>query len=635
MLDALRQKTSGLTARIVLIALAVLIGMWGVITAGGSFFSGNQNAVLTVGSQVVTAQQFTTAYNQQLQFVNQIYGYTTPQQAEERFGLTGVVVSQLALEAMVQDQAVRMGLGVSNEALAAQIRLDPAFADNTGAFNLTGYRSLISQQFGTEAAYLEVRRPSELQGQIEVAITPAQLALPNTYRQIVWEYDNEQRDLLLALITPASLGLLAEPTEEQIAAQYNDTAATAYQAPEQRSVVVLQVNPETQAEPDAITDDELRAAYAERQATFGTVETRHVFIQVLSPADRAAAVQALLDAGQTYEQLVAANEIAPADQGTVPATYFAATNPAVGEAAFTLEPGGTTIVDGRFGRTLVHVAEVNAATIPAFEEVAADLRVTLAEERAATTMRDLRDAVEDARAGGATLLEAAARFSLTPLTLTIDAQGNDALGDPIADLPGGTTLVNAVFQSDIGYADPPLSGGGGFIWYEVTAILPPHQRPIEEVREEVIAAWKAADADQRMQDLASTVINRVNAGEALTAVAAGLGLTLEPVNDVLRSTTPTNTLSSNAILAAFNGPTGYIAPAQTTDGEGVVVVQVVDVTTPMFDPTAAPMAGEADILAAFQNDLREGYYRDLMVEYGDVNYNQALVRQLAGLAATP
>jgi peptidyl-prolyl cis-trans isomerase D len=635
MLDALRQKTSGLTARVVLIALAVLIGMWGVITAGGSFFAGNQNSVVTIGSQVVTTQEFTTAYNQQLQFVNQIYGYTTPQQAEERFALTNVVVSQLALQAMVQDRAERMGLGVSNEALAAQIRLDPIFADNTGAFNLTGYRSFISQQYGTEAAYLDVRRPAELQGQIEAAVAPAQLALPDTYRRIMWEYDNEQRDVLLALITPASLGVLAEPTEEQIAAQYNDTAATTYQAPEQRAVVVLQVNPETQAQPDAITDEELRAAYAERQATLGTEETRHVYIQVLAPADRAAAVQALLDAGQTYDQLVAANEIAPADQGTVAANYFASTNPAVGAAAFALEPGGTTIVDGRFGRTLVHVAEVNAATIPALEEVAADLRVTLAQERAAATIRDLRDAVEDARAGGATLLETATRFNLTPRDFTIDAEGNDALGDAIAGLPGGTTLVNAVFQSDIGYADPPLAGGGGFIWYEVTAIVPPHQRPIEEVRDEVIAAWKAADADQRMQDLASTVINRVNAGEALTAVAASLGLTLEPVNDVMRSTTPTDTLSSNAILAAFNGPSGYIAPAQTGDGEGVVVVQVVDVTTPMFDPAGAAGTGEAEILAAFQSDLMEGFYRDLMAEYGDVNYNQALVRQLVGLAATP
>ncbi|MCC6735125.1 MAG: peptidylprolyl isomerase [Bauldia sp.] len=634
MLDALRQKTSGLTARIVLIALAILIGMWGVITAGGSFFAGNQNSVLTIGNQTVTAQEFTSAYNQQLQFVNQIYGYTTPQQAEERFALTNVVVSELARQAMVRDQAAKLGLGVSNEAMAAQIRLDPYFADATGAFNLTAYRTLISQQFGTEAAYLDYRRPLELQGQIQAAIAPEQIALPNTYRQIVWEYDNEQRDVLLALITPASLGVLAEPTEEQIATQYADTAATAYQAPEQRSVVILQVNPTTQAQPDAITEEEVRAAYAERQATLGNPETRHVFIQVLA-ADRAAAVQALLDAGQTYDQLVAANEIAPADQGTIDANYYASINPAVGTAAFAIDAGGTTIVDGRFGATLVHVAEVNAATIPAFEEVAADLRTTLAQERAAATIRDLRDEVEDARAGGATLLEAATRFNLTPLTLTLDAQGNDALGDPVADLPGGTNLVNAVFQSDIGYADPPLAGGGGFIWYEVTAILPPHQRPIEEVRDEVITAWKAADSAQRMQDLASTVINRVNAGEALTAVAAGLGLTLEPINDVKRSTTPTNTLSSNAILAAFNGPVGYIAPAQTSDGEGVVVVQVADATTPMFDPTAAPAAGETDILAAFQQDLFEGYIRDLALEYGDLPYNQALVRQLVGLSATP
>jgi hypothetical protein len=55
----------------------------------------------------------------------------------------------------------------------------------------------------------------------------------------------------------------------------------------------------------------------------------------------------------------------------------------------------------------------------------------------------------------------------------------------------------------------------------------------------------------------------------------------------------------------------------------------------MFDPAGAAGTGEAEILAAFQSDLMEGFYRDLMAEYGDVNYNQALVRQLVGLAATP
>lgn len=633
MLEAIKRRTNGFTARVVLIVLAILVGLWGVITAGGSFFAGNQNAVVTVGNEVVTAQEFTTAFNQQLQVVNFYDGYTTPQQAEERYGLTSVVVRQLALEAMVLDQAKQMGLGVSNEALAAQIRLDPNFTDTAGNFNLVNYRTMISQQYGTEAAYLDVRRPAELQGQLRAAISPEQLALPMTYRRILWEYDNEQRDILLALITPSSLGLLPEPTEEQIAAKYADTAATAYQAPESRSIVVLQVNPGTQAEPEAITEEELRAAFAERQATFGTVETRRVYIQVLA-GDRATAVQALLDGGQTYEGLVAAIEIAPADQGTVAESYFGA-NPAVGTAAFALEAGGTTIVDGRFGRTLVHAAEVNPATIPTFEEVADNLRVTLAQERAAVTIRDIRDQVEDARAGGTTLLEAATRFNLTPLTLTIDAQGNDALGQPITDLPGGATLANAVFATEVGYADPPLAGAGGFVWYEVTAILAPHQRPIEEVRDEVVAAWRRDDASQRMQDLASTVINRVNAGETLLTAAASLGLTLEPVNDVTRATTPTNTLSRNAILAAFNGPSGYIAPAQTTDGEGFVVVLVTDVTTPMFDPTVPPTETETNILTAFQQDLVQGYIRDLAEEYGDLQYNQVLVRQLAGLAATP
>src|SRR5262249_31800321 len=144
---------------------------------------------------------------------------------------------------------------------------------------------------------------------------------------------------------------------------------------------------------------------------------------------------------------------------------------ATGDAAFALAEGGVSdIVKGQFGPTIVHVSKITPGAVKPFEEVAADLKKEIAADRAADQALTVHDKIEDARAAGKTLTEAAkaAGFDVRAIP-AVDAQGLDKNGAAVPDLVEKDSLLRAVFASDIGVDDQPVSTRDrGFVWFEIT-----------------------------------------------------------------------------------------------------------------------------------------------------------------------
>ncbi len=72
---------------------------------------------------------------------------------------------------------------------------------------------------------------------------------------------------------------------------------------------------------------------------------------------------------------------------------------------------------------------------------------------------------------------------------------------PISDLPDEQALLKAVFASDVGVDNEPITTrDGGTIWFEVANIEPARQQSFDEVKAEVTAGWTA---DERAKALAA------------------------------------------------------------------------------------------------------------------------------------
>jgi len=601
------------------------------LLAFGLSFTGRENNVARVGSQEIGVQEFADAYQATLNQYAQAGQFVSPAQAAAA-GLPGAVLGDMLQRAALDDRIENLGLGVSDEAVALEIARQPRFQTSDGQFNQTVLDNYLRSTGLTQDDLIEEERQQVLRSQIARAVVSPETPLPPAYADLLESFFLEERVVNYAILGPDLLDDAgnAEPSEEELNAFFQDNAGR-WQAPELRTVDLLEVTPARLAEPENVTDEEVAAAYEDRRAELGTPEQRTVSQLIFATRDEANRIADLLAAGSTYEELVADGEIAPTSLGTVARTGLF--DPAVAEAAFAMEEGGTEIVEGRSGATLVHVSEVIEGDVPPLEEVAADIRQEIAEGRATPEVSALFLEIEDARAAGLTLPEVAEQTGLDIETATIDDNGNGPDGGS-QDLPGGNELVTSVFESDVGLADAAirLDGEAAYVWYEVTEVAPERQRTLDEVRDQVVEAWRADAVSLRLEAIAESAAGLLRGGEPIDQIEANLGIAFQQSEPLLRSSDPPEGTSEQFVQAVFGGPVGFVTTAPAPD-EGIIVFRVADVTIPEGEPGETGAAVIADRQGRLATDLISSFINDVAnrADIFNVGINQSLVDQVVGL----
>ena len=115
------------------------------------------------------------------------------------------------------------------------------------------------------------------------------------------------------------------------------------------------------------------------------------------------------------------------------------------------------------------MVKIEPEQIKKFEEVAAEIKQTLATDRARSEIATRHDKIEDERGGGARLTEIAQKLGLTARTIeAVDRSGLDPEGKPVAGWPSGVNPITSAFGTDVGVDNEPMQiPGGGYVWYEV------------------------------------------------------------------------------------------------------------------------------------------------------------------------
>ena len=217
------------------------------------------------------------------------------------------------------------------------------------------------------------------------------------------------------------------------------------------------------------------------------------------------AAQAALDsikAGATFDSMVTAQGKTPADTllGTFAKDKVA--DPAVAEAAFSLQANEVSpIVEGAFGPVLLRVTEIKPEVVRSLAEVTPEIRKDLALAEANRILLDVHDKYEDSRAAGKSLREAAAKLGLDVVTVdAIDRAAQRPDGTVVADLPQSKELLDAAFETEAGIENPAVNiGGNGFVFYEVEGTTPARDRTLDEVKAKAVADWKAAETEKRLE----------------------------------------------------------------------------------------------------------------------------------------
>jgi peptidyl-prolyl cis-trans isomerase D len=597
MLESIRNASQGVVGKAIMTVVMGLIIVSFVIWGVGDMLRGfSPSTVASVGSAKISAQDYHVAYDRAIQQYQRRFRRPFTNEEARQVGLDRSVLQQLLNEAAVDEEARKLGLGISDEALREVITSNPSFQDKAGAFDPARLASALRDMDMNERGFVAELRQQVLR-QFIVGALATGITAPKAEVTAEADYQGQTRSADYFLLPASAAGDVAAASEEALKSFYNDRKSS-YRAPEYREMTILALEPDTIANAAEVTDADAEAAYqkiAGKDPRFGAPEKRDLQ-QVLFPNEAdAAAAEAKLKAGASFDALVQDRGLKAEDTDIGETTKDAMLDQAEANAVFALPSGGVSgVLKSQFGPVIVRVKGITPSTVKPYAEVVDAVKKQVSASRAGDKIQSLHDKIEDARVAGKSILEAAKAVGLTGQSIAaVDAAGNDPKGAPV-NLPDQAELLRAAFASDVGLDEAALNTkDGGFIWFEIAKIDPAHDLTFEEAKPEVEKQWRAEEVDKALAGKAEDFVKQISTGGNIADAAKAAGAEVKTATDVHRA--EQGRLPESVVAALFRQPADGAGSAATPDGR-VVFKITADRTPPVdfADARVKAMASELD-----------------------------------------
>jgi peptidyl-prolyl cis-trans isomerase D len=614
--------SNSISKTIVKIASLVLIGLlviafaaWGV----GDMFRGRVGtSVASVGRGEIGEETFRREFQNRVNQMAQMTGGAFDSQQARTLGFDREILVRMVNRLALDESARNLGLTVPDETIAQDIRNDPTFRGAFGQFDPAYFKQILNSNGITERTYVEGIRADLTRGQLVDGIS-AGVAAPVGLADLVYKFQNEQRIADYILVAPEYAGDIGEPTEEDLFAYHAADQAT-FTAPEYRRFTYILLTLEDVAKAIIVSDDALREEFDYRQSEFGTPEKREVE-QILFDDKEAGQgyLQAALTAGYTPDDI---------DLGEVVKSEL---DPSISEIAFSLAKGEVSApIEGPFGWSLLRIVAISESNKKTFEQVKDQLRDDFALDEARVRINEFYEKIEDERASGATLEEAAAAAQIEATAIAAsDPSGAAPDGQTIEAIASQPKLLQQVFTSEINQdnllEDTPE---GGLFVARVDDVTPSAIKPLSDVRDEVSEKWKASKKTENMQSFVQGLADRINAGETLADIGRELDRAPTKTPPIPRFGS-NETFSRSVTDQVFAAKVGDVVVGPVGLGESYLLTQLSEVVEPTIDASNEAVTElRLRLSQSISNELASEYIagvkEDLGVQLHQTNINRAL-----------
>lgn len=546
-LQSIRDRLNGIIA---IFILSLLIIPFAFVGVSSYFTSGAANAVALVNDQEITANEYNQAFQNYRRRLQAQMGSAFDPDLFDQAVVRRQFLDQMINEELLVQVAADAGLAVTDERLAAEIRSMAAF-DVDGEFNTDVYQQRLAAQGISVPQFEQDIRSSLVLDQFPNAIGSSAIAT----RWEIEQYARLQDQLraFSAVVVPSVPNLEAAVEEEAVTAWYEDHLGD-YMSEEQVIIEYLELNASEIGGVVDISEDALKARFEEQQARFITPEARlasHILIEV-EPEAPAVDVETArktaeelvqrVNAGEDFAALAAefSQDLGSADSGgdlgwIEPGYMVQSFEDGLYE--LTLENPLSEPVQSRFGWHVIQLREIRPSEGMTFTEAR---EILLAEYQAEEDERrfiEQADRMIDIIYEDPTTLDAAA----DELGLQVWEAGPFGRGGSESGIAANQDVVNAAFSDLVlaqgSVSDPVDLDTNHIVLVLVKEHIPEAAIPIDEVREQIVAAVQQQRAMDAASDAAEALLARLDAGEALEDLAEESGLAVT-ANEAVSRTAP-------------------------------------------------------------------------------------------------
>jgi peptidyl-prolyl cis-trans isomerase D len=617
MLTSLRRYLETWPVRIFFGIMVVAFVVWGVGDVVRQV--GTTTYVAKVGGETIQPAQFQESFQRNMALMERQLPPgqdVTPALRRQVAGQTlGQMVSQIAIDQEIR----RLRVVVPDAALRGAVFSMPAFQGANGEFDRAKLDAVLQANGLGEQQFLALMRQQLATQQVLSALT-AGVTVPPPMAKSIFAFEEEKRSALMAELPVDAEANPPAPSDAELKNWY-DNHPWAYQVPEYRRVQAAVLAPETLAKSLTVTDQELQAYYDSHKSEYVTLASRSLQVAVLHDEGKAKALAAQWHSGADW---AAIQKQAQVDGGSAieldKTSEAGVPDPDLAKAAFEAQPGSVAgPIKTALGWDVVKVTQATPGSAKSFAQVKDEIRARVLQQKASQQIYDVVNKVDDILGTGVGLTKIPSNLGVLGVEGTLDAQGNTPAGGP-APIPGPPELrkglVDAAFKTPVG--QPPaqlnevqLPGQGGSVFYAVAvqSVTPAHEKPFNEVKDQVTADWTAAARWKEAEEAAAKMLTAIQGGQSLADAATVAGVTVRPTPMVTR------TGSAEGMPAPLQKVLFSLKPGQPTMVESgdefiVAVPDKTEVPKPEQDK-----AGFDSVVAALQRslvtDVNAGFARAL------------------------
>jgi peptidyl-prolyl cis-trans isomerase D len=628
-MESMRNAAKSWVAKLLIGLLVISFAVWGI----KDVFTGYRaNALVTVGKQEVSANQFADQFNRVLQSVSQQTGKAMTPDEARKLGLDRTVLNTLIQQAALDDQARTLRLSIGDNEIAQAIADNKTFQGPDGKFSPDALRNFLQRAGIPESLFLAEQKNERLRSAVTNAVS-AGLEPPKSLVEALTRHRVEERDARYFVVSVGDSDV-PPATEDEIKKQY-ESNPDAYTAPEYRSIAIMKAEPADIVPKLTVSDEELQAGYEKYKLDYFTPETRTVLQLTFSSVDEANAAKQKLSSGTDFLALAKERGATENDITFANKAKSDFLDPAIAEVAFSAPLNKVSDpVTGGLAIALLKVTDIKPEKQATLNDVRDKLAERLKFERAHEEVQSVFDAVENERNNQVKFEEIASKSGIPFIMVpAVSRSGEDKDGKSV-DLPHKNELLQAAFDSDAGVENEALTLDEGFVWYEVREVIPSAIRPIESVKERVTADVLGKKFRDVVSEKAKALVSRAENGMTLDALAQEAGQPVKEATGLKRNETSAD-FDTAAVTALFGVAENGATWSLEGDGRSARIIQSKAVMAPPFDPASetAKQIAEA-VKEGIQSDLPQIYLGALGSAKG-AQINDQLWRQISGNTTAP
>jgi peptidyl-prolyl cis-trans isomerase D len=526
MLQAIRDKTTGWIAYVIVFLICVPFALWGV----NSYLGGGEAVpAATVDGKAITKQNFDTAYANYRRQLERAFGGSIPDYFASEGVLKEQVLTQLieqsALSQYVNDSYYRIG----DVDLNKLIRSIEAF-NTDGKFNSSIYRSQVASLGYSTAGFEQEFRRSQSLEQLQTGLVSTAFTVASIQKKLT-SLENQTRKV--RVLTRSAQNDKIEISQAEVD-EYYEQNKSHFMTTEQIRVDYIELSLDGIKASLNITEEQLLERYEQSKSGYSTPESRtasHILLTLDSDASDEESDSARLKLTGIRDQLIQGGDFSELAKDNSEDPSSASTGGSLGEidrgmmvkpfedVLFEMTKGDlSSPVKTSFGWHLIRLDEVTGGETKSFDEVKSELVDEMSTQLAESKIFDLSEALANLAYEQPDSLTPAAEALDLPLQTTDWFDIN--FGEGIAS---EALIRNAAFSAEVFgqllNSEAIELSDNRVVFLRVNEHKPAAQKVIADVSEQINAIIRQKKGQEESLKVGKQALSSLTSGESLEVVA--------------------------------------------------------------------------------------------------------------------